>query len=61
MQIQLNKNDILLILEAINTRNLDSVTVIRHGESSIGYCLDLEFKSGEKETTRLELVGFSDW
>ena len=64
-RVQLHRVDIEAITKFL-TDNPEIMTfkVIRHGESGIGYCLDIEydhFKDERPAKTRVELLGVESW
>lgn len=65
MELQLNVSDLAEIQRVVKDYSIDgTLKIIRHGESGIGYCLDISYENtvkGRMVTTRIEVVGPQDW
>jgi hypothetical protein len=60
--MQLNRADMIKIWKQVVECGIDSFTVVKHSETSIGYLIDLEFvDQNTKELRRVPVVTYSDW
>jgi len=62
--ITLNKADVTRLVEVLEEFKIDHFTLVRHSESSIGYCLDVEYitnLNGRMVTIRVPVVGVENW
>jgi len=62
--ITLNKADIVEILKTLETYKVDHFRLIRHSESGIGYCMDIEYQTNLNDrmvTIKVPIVGTENW
>jgi hypothetical protein len=60
----LNKADVLRLAEVLDEFKIDHFKLIRHNESGIGYCLDVEYQTNLNDrmvTIRVPVCGVEDW
>lgn len=60
----LNKADVLALTEVLNQFKVDNFKLIKHDESGIGYCLDIEYQTNVNDrmvTIRVPVVGVENW
>ena len=65
-ELKLNYADMQEVMKVLDEygQTAGQFKIIRHGETGIGYCISVEFDnivSGRLETTRVEVVGPSNW
>lgn len=66
-EMKLNRADIEEVVKVLNEYpDIQAFKLIRHGESGIGYCVDLEYTklsgpNGRPTTVRVEVAGVENW
>lgn len=64
-KITLNRADIELVQKVLDEfPEVQVFDIIRHSESGIGYCVDVEFQHKLNDrfvTTRIEVAGVENW
>lgn len=66
-ELKLNRADIEEVVKVLNEYpDIQAFKLIRHGESGIGYCVDLEYTTlsgpnGRPTTVRVEVAGVENW